>query len=380
MRIAFDAKRAFLNHTGLGNYSRVLIKSMVFYYPEHQYDLYTPKQTDLYYPIPRQIKVFEPQSFLYKKFPSLWRSRGIVKDLHRDTAIYHGLSNELPYGINKHACKKVVTIHDLIFLHYPEQYKASDVAIYKRKWKYACETADKIIATSKATKNDILHFFPHIDPRKIAVVYQSYHPKFLLRSPLDDRPEIFKKLALPEHYFLYVGSIIERKNLLTLCKAFRIVLATHPDTQLLVVGKGEGKYKQQVMEYLKQHQLLNKVVFASDLLPDEDIENALPSLYHFATSFIYPSIIEGFGIPVLEAKAAGTLVITSNTSSLQEVGEDGGVLVDPLCEEEIAESMNLSIDDMFWRQGLIEQSHNNIAKYSFEKSAKHVVALYEEIL
>ena len=177
MRIAFDAKRAFLNKSGLGNYSRSLITSMIQNFPENNYTLYTTKKSETafadFISQRENVNSIEPEKFIDKKISSRWRSYEITTLLNQNTIdVYHGLSNELPLNIHKFKGRKIVTIHDLIFLRYPELYPLIDRTIYNRKFRKACEMADFIVATSEQTKRDILEFYK-IPEQKIRVVYQS---------------------------------------------------------------------------------------------------------------------------------------------------------------------------------------------------------------
>src|SRR5829696_3916129 len=178
MNIGFDAKRAYHNGTGLGHYSRTLIRSLAEYFPQHQYFLFNPKPTDLFHLNGKNIHEVLPSKLLHKTLSSVWRSTWIKNDLEKNEIdIYHGLSNEIPFDIQKSGLRSVVTIHDIIFEHYPEQYSRIDVEIYKRKFRYSCEHADKIIAISEQTKKDIIEFYKTRE-EKITVCYQSCNPAF----------------------------------------------------------------------------------------------------------------------------------------------------------------------------------------------------------
>lgn len=161
MKIGFDAKRAFFNRSGLGNYSRNLLRALSLYYPDNQYLLYTTsKNTSLFNLTDQNFIIKEPSGFLNKRLKSYWRSFSLTKQVKRDELnLFHGLSHELPYNIHKSGIKTVVTIHDLIFLRFPGLYKTFDRRIYLKKFKYACKIADLIIAVSKQTANDIQEFF-----------------------------------------------------------------------------------------------------------------------------------------------------------------------------------------------------------------------------
>ena len=181
MQIGFDAKRAFNNFTGLGNYSRTLIETLAHFYPENTYHLFTPNLNTN----PRiaafsknpSLKIHTP-SFPFNKISPLWRSYFINKDiLSSGVQIFHGLSHELPIGLSK-KIKQVVTVHDLIQERYPQYYTAIDRKIFTLKLKQACHQADIIVAISEQTKRDIIEFLK-IDAEKIQVIYQSCHQQFM---------------------------------------------------------------------------------------------------------------------------------------------------------------------------------------------------------
>src|SRR5690554_1012496 len=158
MKIGFDAKRYFHNNTGLGNYSRDLVRILSGYYPENTYYLYNTKPN-----IERSVLINTkhtierlPSSFFAKKFKSIWRMAGIKKQLKKDGIhIYHGLSGEIPINLPD-KIKSVVTIHDLIFMRYPHLYSFFDRKIHFWKFKYAAKHADYVIAISEQTKKDII--------------------------------------------------------------------------------------------------------------------------------------------------------------------------------------------------------------------------------
>jgi Glycosyltransferase len=236
MNIGFDAKRAYHNGTGLGHYSRTLISSLAEYYPGHEYYLFNPKASSKFHL--QQLKNIHEvlPGFPSSLFPSAWRSSWVKKDLQKfNIDLYHGLSHEIPVGIQKTKIKTVVTIHDLIHERYPEQYNSIDVNIYNKKFRYACEHADKVIAISSQTKQDIIDFYKTPE-EKITVCYQSCNPAFSKAISEEEKKRVTQLYDLPEKYFLYVGSIIERKNLLTICKAL-VVLKDDLNIPLVVIGE-----------------------------------------------------------------------------------------------------------------------------------------------
>ncbi len=245
-----------------------------------------------------------PTSFFHRLIPSAWRSSWVKKDLKRlKIDLYHGLSHEIPVGIQKTGIKSVVTIHDLIHERYPEQYSYADVTIYRKKFRNACNHADKIIAISEQTKKDIIEFYK-IPETKINVCYQSCNPSFMETVSEADRINIKELYNLPDQFFLYVGSVIERKNLLNICKAVQL-LKDDLNIPLVVIGDG-GDYKRKVKEFISQHNLTDSIIFLSESETAKGLESFqhaedFPAIYQSAIAMIYPSFFEGFGIPVLEA-------------------------------------------------------------------------------
>lgn len=383
MRIAFDAKRAFQNHTGLGHYSRTLLSSLMSMYPEHEYYLMAPKVTDTFsvdqYP---NAHIVSPTGMM-KNFRSVWRSDLVKKDLKRlDIELYHGLSHELPIGIHQTNIRAVVTIHDLIFERYPAQFGEINTNIYRRKFKYACRNAHKIIAISEQTKADIVNYYK-IDADRIAVCYQACNSDFEQIRTSTEKEEVRARYKLPQRYFLSVGSIIERKNLLTICKALQ-ALKGKLDIPLVVVGDG-GAYKRLVKQYILRHGVHEQVIFLSeqDYAANEPrYKNSadLPAIYQMATALIYPSIFEGFGLPVLEALWSEVPVITSDRSSLVEAGGDAALLVNPDDKEAMADAMYRVATNESLRKGMIERGIKHAQKFDKDKCAAAVMDVYKSVL
>lgn len=366
MIIAFDAKRAFNNKSGLGNYSRNLLKALIKFYPQNRYLLFTPKINELIFN-DNGFEIYTPKG-LNSIIPSIWRSFTINFDLKKTAPeIYHGLSNELPFFIDNKRIKTVVTIHDLIFLRYPELYRFFDRKIYQCKFKYACKKADIIIAISEQTKNDIIEFF-EIEESKIKVVYQSCNPIFF-ENNIISYEQLFSKYKIPGEYILYVGTIEKRKNLLTLLKAIHFGKINIP---IVVVGR-KTKYFGEIMSFIKEKKLQN-IFFIGEISNEE-----LALLYKYAKVFVYPSIFEGFGIPVIEAIASGIPVITSNSSCLKETGGDAALYCDPNNHEDLANSILNIISNNSLRNKLIENGKEHIKKFTPEVFAKNIMNIYKEL-
>jgi len=368
MNIGFDAKRAFHNYAGLGNYSRLLIKSLSDFYKENQYLLYTPKydpnplhdfaaQKNCTNVIPKGVASVLPSSF--------WRSFLMANHINKQNIdVFHGLSGELPVSPLK--MPKVVTIHDLIFMRYPDYYATFDRKMYEKKFRHACKIADKIIAISKQTADDCIRFLS-ADPKKIEITYQSCDPIFL--STVKDE-EISKKYDLPEKFILNIGTIEERKNLLNLVKSLKLI---DKEVDLVAIG-GRTSYTSLVEEYINRNNLSHRVKLMHNVAFRD-----FPAIYAAASAFVYPSVFEGFGIPVLEALAVGIPVATSNISSMPEVGGSAALYFDPYNVEDIADKINILLNHNKVVAELNENRRTQLEKFSIENITKHVMAIYSNL-
>jgi glycosyltransferase involved in cell wall biosynthesis len=385
MKIGFEAKRAFTNNTGLGHYCRILTSSLARMYKEHEYYLFTPKQTNLFDTSPYpNMHVVTPQTRIDKLFTAYWRSSNVKKDIAaKGIDIYHGLSHEIPYNIHKlKQVKTVVTMHDLIIERYPELFNPIDVKIYRFKYLHACKYADKIIAMSIQTKDDLIDFYK-VPEQKIEVCYPSSMKYFDRKVSEAEKQQVKELYKLPDQFFLSVGSIIPRKNLLTICKAYN-ELGNSMTVPLIVIGKG-GKYKEEVKQYVTDNGLNDRIIFLND---EPHVQNLgrfksgedFPAIYQQALCMIYPSVFEGFGLPILEALQSGCPVITSNVSCLPETGGDAAYYVDPLSVQEMATAIATIATNEQLRKDMIERGYKHAAFFSQERRAERVMELYQSMM
>jgi glycosyltransferase involved in cell wall biosynthesis len=352
MKIGFDGKRAANNLTGLGNYSRSLLGQLAQLFCQNQYFVYTPKIKKK-----PQITSFFESNNLYLRLPSpnslkfMWRSFGVKKQLLQDKIeLFHGLSQEIPVGLCAEKIKTVVSIHDLIYLRFPQYYKPIDRYIYHKKSEYACKNSDRIVAISERTKKDIMEYYG-IPEGKIEVIYQSCDDAFKVLQPAEAKIAVREKYDLPENYLLNVGTIEPRKNLLLLIKALQNI---NSDFKLVVVGKQQA-YARQVKAEIERLKLEDRVIFLEGV-PFED----LPLIYQMATVFIYPSLYEGFGIPVIEALFSNIPVIAATGSCLEEAGGPSSIYVSPSDHNELAKQVNRVLAD----KNLQKSMQTNGLKYA----------------
>lgn len=373
MKIGFDGKRAVANFTGLGNYSRFVIEALSKRFSKESYVVFAPK--------PKNNKEFNallcdnttdfyPLGKVAKRLSSLWRSKWILKDLKRENIdIFHGLSGELPFGINRQGIKSVVTIHDLIFRHYPQYYKAIDRTIYDYKFRRACQEADKIIAVSDCTKRDIISFYG-IPEEKIVTIYQGCHANFKVQPNSELIDEVRKKYNLPERYIACVGTIEERKNLMLVAKAMKLL---PNDIHLIAVGR-KTPYANKVEEFCRANGVSDRVRIIEGV-PFK----YLPSIYHGAEMFAYPSRFEGFGIPIVEAISAGLTGVAATGSCLEEAGGEGVVYVNPDSVEEAADAIKKILNHREYKQSLIDKGREHIKKFNPDTIAEEIMRVYKEV-
>jgi len=312
MKIGFDAKRYFKNSSGLGNYARWLVNGLA-QRQKFEYHLYQPKEVSQKIELPTHY----PEG-IGKAIPSLWRSKFVCSRLETDGInIFHGLSNEIPFGIHKTDIKTIVTIHDLINKRYPENYSTIDRVIYNKKLYYAQKHAVKIITPSEQTKEDIMNYYGTA-ANKIAVI-----PLSLTSVRYSD--------ALSDvsgAYILCVSGFSKRKNIPRLIEAFNAI----KDSEIkLVLAGHSGDSLKEVQRLAAQNP---NIIIKLDV---EDSE--LQALYQNALFCVYPSVFEGFGIPILEAFSYGKTVATSNISSMPEVGGDAAYYFDPADSSDIEQAL-----------------------------------------
>lgn len=370
MKIGFDAKRFFHNSTGLGNYSRSLIKILSVSNPKNQYLLYNTKSSNKYNLENYSNNVIEviPKNALSRRFKSLWRFVLISFQIEKDNlSIYHGLSGEIPLFLSK-KFKKVVTIHDLIFMRYPEFYSFFDKKIHEWKFKYAAKNADIVVAISEQTKQDIIVFLG-ISANKIKVIYQGCNAIFKTKYSNEEKNKVLKKYNLPQNYILNVGTIEKRKNALTIVKAIK-------DTSipLIIIGK-KTSYFNEIIEFIGVNNMNNQVFFLKGITQTE-----LAVLYQAAKIFVYPSIFEGFGIPIIEALYSQTPVISSEGSCFSEAGGNNSIYINPEDDNALKVEILKLWNNEEKRIEISKKGVEYVQQFNDETIAKQWEILYKEIL
>lgn len=365
MKIAFDGKRFFNNASGLGNYSRDLVRILATDFPRNQYIILNKEQSE------RGKKILEIPGVSFKKTSkgNFSRQFQMGKDAQNiDAYIFHGLSGELPLKWNNKPIKKIVTVHDLIFMRFPQYYSFFDRKIHFWKFKNAAKQADLIIAISEQTKKDIIKFL-NVPESKIRVVYQGCHQSFKEMQSSEFLNSVKEKFCLPEKFILNVGTIEERKNLLNIVKAI-----TGTDIPMVVIGK-KTTYFNKVEKFIKKNKLQNQIFFLENVSMEE-----LAAVYKLAEIFVYPSVFEGFGIPVIEALFSGTSVITSNTSCLPEAGGPDSLYVNPTQPEDLKSKILFLWNNEAERKRRVEKGLEYAQRFSDDNIARDLMNVYSEVL
>lgn len=350
MIIGFDGSRAFVGgRTGTENYSYQLLKALAKLDQTNNYLVYTRSK----------IQPNFPKNFIFKeiKWPRLWTQGGLSLQTFIDKLdVLFVPAHTLPL-IRKPGLKTVVTVHDLGSEYLPSMHQVKQRLYLSFMQKYQLQTADKIIAVSNATKDDLVKRL-EIGPKKINVIYEGYNK------------ELFKKTDTEVNsmkYFLFVGTVQPRKNL------ERIIKAVAQTDKTLIVAGSRGWMSEKIYKLPKQLGIEERVKFLG-FVPDE----GLPALYSGAIAFLYPSLFEGFGLPILEAQACGCPVITSNVSSMPEVAGKGAVYVNPYSVDDIVEGMQ-RLQATGYRQQIIQKGFANIKRFSWEKCAAQTLKVFENL-
>jgi glycosyltransferase involved in cell wall biosynthesis len=379
MRLGFDGKRATQNFRGLGNYSRGLVEGLLQYSNEELF-LYSPlvkdkrakEWIDFQEKSNTRFHLKTPQNFLEQKMSSLWRTFSIVGDLKEERLdLYHGLSHEIPVGISSLSIKSVVTIHDLIFLRYPEFFPFIDRVVYKQKFTYSTKHADMVIAICEQTKRDLIEYLG-VDEKKIVVHYQSCDPRFYVDQGTSLKDAVKEKYKLNRPFILNVGAFEERKNQKNLIKAFAKIYKNY-EHDLILIGAGK-KYRAECVALADELKLGDRIKFLSGVPHFE-----LPAIYQMATLFCFPSIFEGFGIPIIEALFSQTPVLTSHGSCFLESAGPSSEFIDPLSIEEMASALSRILADKIHREIMVTRGYEFTQKFHQKNSTSALLDCYTRL-
>ena len=358
MKIGIDVQASRGSKTGLGVYTDHLVRALGNFSDRHQFFYYTASDA-------------APWNTLRRIY---WENIELPNLAKKDRVeILHVPAFSPP--LVKFS-KLVVTVHDLIGKLFPNQMGLPSRWYWGRWLPFTVRRADRIIADSENTKRDLMRHLG-VAEQKIRVIYPSGHEGFSSQVNGTALDTLKKTLSIREKYFLCVGTIEPRKNLLRVLRAYARFLKKKRDSfyQLIVVGSKEFAHGKAFLQVIREASKDQDAVVFTGYLDHDDLNR----LYCGAEAFLFPSLYEGFGIPILEAMASGVPVLASNRSSLPEVGGDAVYPVNPASIEEIAEGMARLAEDGALRRQLIDRGFQQIKNFSWDKTAREVVQVYESL-
>lgn len=381
MRIGIDISTV-LNHgqdIGAGRYITNLVRNLLKIDKENTYILTGRYITEEHLPVIYDLKSDHPENkiklYLYNttsKKLNLWDKIRFpaVELLGFKANILHCPDYLMPPTLNRNI---ILTIHDLAFIRFPEFNFDWFVKKYSREVKKNAHISKKIIADSESTKNDIVKFFK-IDPARVEVVYLAADNIFKKLSEKDKNIDVLKKYKINKKYILSVGTIEPRKNFITLIKAFDHIKQKNTafDYKLVIVGRTGWKSEAVYLE--REKSPYREDILFTGRVPDDD----LVQIYNQAELFVYPSLFEGFGLPILEAMSCGLPVIASDTSSLKEVTGGAGVLVSPDNDTELQNQILNILGNKEIKEKLKEKSLIQAKKFSWERTAQETLDIYNK--
>lgn len=372
MKIAIDARALIVGRrTGVEEYTLNLLNSIFEKDRKNEYILFSSgwKNENIFTGEENFKKLSAPNkllnvSFKFLNYPKIDKWLGEVDLFFMPNINFVSLSNK---------CRNIITFHDLSFVKYPQFYSTK-----RRLWhklinaKKLARKADKIIAVSQSTKDDLVSLF-NIDEKKIKIVYSGIGEEFRpINKENNKLEEIRKKYKLPDKFILYLGTLEPRKNIVGLLQAFDLFKQKSKDTEtkLVIAGRPGWLYKE---IFKKQQELMQgKEVIFTGFIEVAD----KPYLYNLAELFVFPSFYEGFGFPPLEAIACGVPVIVSNYSSLPEVVADGAIMVDPYNVDELSWAMGQILCDKNLRKKLISAGISQAKKFSWQNCAEKMIKIF----
>lgn len=365
MIVGFDGSRAFLKErTGTENYSYQLLLHLAKIDKDNSYIVYLRPGSVV-------NKKEWPSNFGFKvlKYPRLWTQFGLARATFKDPLnVLFVPSHTLPL-IRKKSLKTVMTVHDLGAEYLPAMHQVKQRLYLGFITKLQLKTATKLIAVSKATKEDLINKVG-VDSEKISVVYEAANTKVFKPFRIDPNRSSLKHLGLVSgKYFFFLGSVQPRKNLQRLIEAFAKL---DPSLKLVIAG-GDGWLSSKIYSESERLGIKDRVLFLGRINDSMAI-----SLYSSAIALTFPSLFEGFGLPILEAFALNCPVLTSNISSMPEVAGDAAVLVDPYSVESITQGLKKVMDETVSRK-LVSLGKEQLKKFSWEKSAKQTLEVLKSV-
>lgn len=341
--------------------TRELISALVKSDRDNEYLIYTPTAAS------EDLASFTNVTYRVVPWRRFWTQTVLPRAVSQDELdVFWSPSNVLPRHLN---CKSLATIHDLAFMRFPRCYRLKDWFLSWLTARRAAQQATGVITVSRQTKQDLIRYF-NVAPDKIKIVYCAL-PHTHQQASQD---EIRHRYSLPNRFLLVVGRIEPRKNPLNIVRAFGSIARRNPDMHLVFVGPAQTSHHHRVISLVNKLKLNDRIHFLG-FVPIDD----LFTTYQMADVLLFPSLYEGFGIPILEAWAARTPVVTSDIGAMKEVAESGAILVDPFRPEDIANKVQQALDDSALRSKYIQAGLDRLQDFSWTHSAKKLKNILESL-
>lgn len=379
MKVSIELQPCLKNKSGIGIYTYNISKNLekikeIELYGEIFSFLGKDKLDSDYKDIKIELKLC--RLLPYGVYRRIWKWLPVKYNtlLNTHSDIYHFFDYIVPPKVEG---KVITTIHDVTYILYPEMVEKKTMERIKDGIEYSVNRADKVITVSESSKKDIIKFLG-VDEGKIEVVYNGVeYERFSNSCTEKEQLRVKEKYNLPDKYILYMGTLEPRKNIESIISAFSLFISHNNiflnEFKLVIAGK-KGWLYESIFNQVQNLSIKDKVIF-TDYVEEED----KPLIYKMASIFVFPSIYEGFGIPVIEAMASSVPVITSTASSLKEISGDAAIIVEPKDIDSISKAMKEILENEAVRKSMIEKGHTQAKKFNWQSSAEKLANIYKEL-
>lgn len=376
LRIGFDAIRALHNTTGLGNYARGVLRGLHHAARQHEMYLYASK------PPAAEFRDFAPEIEAQLHLPedastplarATWRTFRLGRQVARDQVqLYHGLTHEIPRDLPRTGVPSVVTFHDLIYEKFPGYFPRFDRWSYRWRYRWSAVHANAIVAVSAQTRDDLVERYG-VDIARITVVPPARDPTFGVTVPEAQRALVRAKFNLPPEFVLSLGTLEPRKNHDVLIRA--VAAARQAAIPPLVLVGRDGGSEAELLATARRLGVADRVLVRTDVATSD-----LPALMQAATLFCYPSLAEGFGMPIVEALSAGTPVVAANGGCLVEAGGPGSRYVAARDAEAWASAMGDLAGNSHARGQMRAAGLDHARHFDGDRVAARLLGVYDAVM